>query len=141
MWWSQTAVDTFNDRAKCFVDQYSQYGLFGISVDGNSTLGENIADNGGIRASYNAYKKIARESMNLPGLTDFTDDQLFFIAFGQLWCSYSTETSFRAAIAVDEHSPGEFRNIGTLSNYEEFSEAFNCPAESSMNPPEKCVLW
>ncbi|CAI8022690.1 Endothelin-converting enzyme 1 [Geodia barretti] len=127
MWWSKEAVDKFKERAQCFVEQYSQYELFGISVNGNQTLGENIADNGGIRASYDAFKKVSHKSEKLPGLTDYSDDQLFFIGFSQLWCLYSTYLSFLISVLTDEHSPGPFRIIGTLSNNELFSEAFECP--------------
>jgi predicted metalloendopeptidase len=84
MWWSKEAVKKFKERAQCFVEQYSQYELFGIPVNGNQTLGENIADNGGIRASYDAFKKVSHKSEKLPGLTDYSNDQLFFIGFSQV---------------------------------------------------------
>jgi endothelin-converting enzyme len=141
MWWTEKAVETFNDRAQCFVNQYSMYEMFGIPVNGYSTLGENIADNGGIRASYNAYRRVAGKSKMLPGLSDYTNDQLFFIAFGQLWCSYTTEQSFMHRVLTSEHSPNPIRVLGTLSNNEDFAEAFDCPVNSRMNPQTKCVLW
>jgi predicted metalloendopeptidase len=141
MWWTEKAVETFNDRAQCFVNQYSMYEMFGIPVNGYSTLGENIADNGGIRASYNAYRRVAGKSKMLPGLSDYTNDQLFFIAFGQLWCAYTTEQSFSYDVMSNEHSPDPIRVLGTLSNNEDFAEAFDCPVNSRMNPQTKCVLW
>jgi predicted metalloendopeptidase len=141
MWWTEKAVETFNDRAQCFVNQYSMYEMFGIPVNGYSTLGENIADNGGIRASYNAYRRVAGKSKMLPGLSDYTNDQLFFIAFGQLWCAYTTELSFFNDVVSNDHSPDPIRVLGTLSNNEDFAEAFDCPVNSRMNPQTKCVLW
>ena len=84
-WWTQASVAEFKRRQTCFVDQYSKYSIFGYNINGNLTLGENIADNGGLKTAYQAYKTMAQNEtqQTLPAV-DLTPDQLFFVAFGQV---------------------------------------------------------
>ena len=117
----------------------------GLNLRGEQTLGEKIADNGGIRTSYQAYKTMLEAGqLNEPkmiGFEDFTSDQLFFVSFGQLWCSIFTEPAMKMQILGNPHSPGQFRVIGSLSNSPDFAKAFKCPAGSNMNPSKKCAVW
>ena len=76
----------------------------------------------------------------LPGL-NLTQKQLFFVSFGQLWCSKYRDQALKRLIKTDAHSPGIFRVIGTLQNNEDFAKAFNCPKGSKMNPEKKCSVW
>ncbi|WAR15655.1 NEP3-like protein [Mya arenaria] len=99
------------ERTKCMIDQYSAYKLNDENIRGKQTLGENIADNGGLKAAYH------------------------------VWCSKSTKEADHLGILSDPHSPGEFRVIGTLSNSYEFAKAYKCPKNSPMNPDKKCVVW
>lgn len=144
-WWSPDTKKKFQEKSKCFVDQYNNYKLDEINenVNGTRTLGENIADNGGLRQSYQAYqdweKKYGKEKL-LPGL-DFDSSQLFFLSFANIWCSIYSPDAMRNLNMKDEHSIGKYRVIGTLSNMEEFSKAFNCKKGSKMNPKNKCVIW
>ena len=120
-------------------------------VRGKQTLGENIADNGGLKAAYYAYKQLIHEqalhrihdkrNLPLPGLQHLTNDQLFFISFSQVWCSKYTPKASKLQTLEDSHSPARFRVIGVLSNSKEFSRAFNCPSGSPMNPVTKCEVW
>ncbi|KAM4694356.1 neprilysin-like [Discoglossus pictus] len=145
-WWSEESLKKFNDLTQCFVDQYENFSWAqagGKKLSGASTLEENIADNGGVRQAYRAYKDYLRNNgreKNLPGL-DLTNEQLFFIGFGQIWCSTYTQQYAVTSITDDEHSPGEFRVIGTLQNFPEFSEVFSCKSDDYMNPKKKCHLW
>ena len=142
-WWDDTSTQRFKDRQACFVDQYSSYELFGIHVNGNLTLGENLADNGGLKTSYQAYKNMAKlEGVQsyLPGL-QYTPDQLFFIAFAQVWCSNFTKEYITTSLLTNPHSPGPFRVNGTLVNSQEFADAFKCSVGSPMNPVTKCLMW
>ncbi|KAL1501599.1 hypothetical protein ABEB36_006896 [Hypothenemus hampei] len=142
-WWNNRTVAKFKERAKCFVDQYSNYQINGLYVNGNQTLGENIADNGGLKAAYHAYLELTKnkkEPQQLPGL-DFTHKQLFFVAFAQVWCSAMTKEASNLEIEKDTHSPAAFRVIGALSNLKEFSEEFHCRPGSKMNPLKKCEVW
>ncbi|KAL5491617.1 hypothetical protein EMCRGX_G016935 [Ephydatia muelleri] len=138
-WWTQGSQDNFTNKTTCFQNQYSQYQVFGMNINGKNTLGENIADNGGVKISFQAYKQQGIEQL-LPALP-YTPDQLFFISFGQVWCSLLTPAGIETSIQSDPHSPGPYRVIGALQNSEEFATAFNCPSQSYMNPTNKCVLW
>ncbi|XP_053316372.1 neprilysin [Spea bombifrons] len=145
-WWTEESLNKFNELSDCFVDQYGNFSWSlagGKYLSGTGTLSENIADNGGLRQAYKAYQKYLSKSGNehiLPGL-DLTSKQLFFLAFSQIWCSAYTSHYAHTSITEDEHSPGEFRVIGTLQNFPEFSEAFSCDTDDYMNPAHKCRLW
>ncbi|CAL4248571.1 unnamed protein product, partial [Meganyctiphanes norvegica] len=151
-WWSEESVVAYNERAQCFVDQYNQFTppeLIAVgrndSVDGQQTLGENIADNGGIREAFKAYQLYVErygEEPRLPGLDEFTPDHLFYLGQAQVWCEHKSPASLLLQLAYDPHSPGRFRILGPLSNDREFSRVWNCPAESTMNRgDDSCLLW
>jgi neprilysin len=126
------------------------------------TLGENLADNGGLSHAYRAYHSYLKKNgpePKLPGFENFTSDQLFFIAFGsvrdtnglidcfvydflQIWCETISADELESQIEFDEHSPNNVRVIGSLQNSQEFSRAFECPVGSRMNPSDnKCKVW
>ncbi|KAH8332771.1 hypothetical protein KR074_010440 [Drosophila pseudoananassae] len=146
-WWSNKTIDEYINRTECFVDQYSSYHLTDIDeyIDGELTLGENIADNGGMREAFYAYrlyvKEMGRERAKLPGLEHYSHEQLFFISFGNLWCETYTPAASRYALS-DSHCPGQMRLRGVLSNSEEFARTFKCASGSPMNPSQpKCRIW
>ncbi|XP_023296054.2 neprilysin-4 isoform X1 [Lucilia cuprina] len=147
-WWSDTAIKGFDERARCIISQYGNYtvGEVGIALNGESTQGENIADNGGIRQAFHAYKKWLKENPQaalderLPGI-NMTGEQLFFLNFGQVWCGAMRPEAVRNKLNTAIHSPGRFRVIGTLSNSIDFAKQFNCPLGSPMNPVHKCSVW
>jgi len=151
-WWSPDTVEAFTGQAQCFIDQYNNYtideivdivGADNAHVNGKNTQGENIADNGGVRESFRAYMKsieVQGTEQRLPGLTQYTPEQLFFVSFAQVWCERITDQGLASQILTDPHSPGKFRVFGPLSNSEDFVREWNCPA-GPMNRPEKCLLW
>ncbi|CAL1548798.1 unnamed protein product [Lymnaea stagnalis] len=145
-WWPQTAVDNFKIKAQCIIDQYGNFTVSQINqkLNGINTQGENIADNGGLKQAYKAYRNWVslqgKEESLLPGL-NFTHDQLFFINFAQLWCNLMTDGEALNRIRTGVHSPGEFRVIGSAQNSPDFAKAFNCPSDSYMNPKNKCRVW
>lgn len=142
-WWQNSSVEAFKNRTECMVDQYTQYTINGEHINGKQTLGENIADNGGLKAAYNAYKTWAQkngEEKRLPAV-NLTNDQLFFVGFAQVWCSVRTPESAHEGLMTDPHSPPKFRVIGTLSNSPDFAEHFQCPTGSPMNSGHRCVVW
>jgi len=144
-WWSKSSLMEFNKKSECFEEQYSKYKVQGrYPISGKVTLGENIADNGGTKLSYFAYhdwlQKHGTEEFSLPGL-GYTNEQLFFIGYAQEYCSHARPKTEYIATLSEIHAPPKFRVIGTLSNFKEFSEAFNCPANSTMNPEKKCEVW
>nr|XP_027199994.1 endothelin-converting enzyme homolog isoform X2 [Dermatophagoides pteronyssinus] len=142
-WWQHGTILKFKERMKCFQEQYSKYQIGTDHVNGKQTLGENVADNGGLTSAFHAFTKWSKESgenILLPGL-NFTQNQLFFIGFAQVWCSVNTPEALKIQIRNDPHTPSQYRVIGTLSNSPQFSDAFNCPKGSSMNPEQKCNIW
>ncbi|KAF5283678.1 hypothetical protein FQA39_LY17253 [Lamprigera yunnana] len=144
-WWSQKTKEAFLQKAQCIIDQYDgyYYKQFDLHIDGKNTQGENIADNGGIKEAYFAYDKwVERNGVEpkLPGL-NYNQKQLFWISSAQLWCSKYTDDSLRHMLQDDVHAPAEYRVIGAFSNSQNFSQDFNCPANSSMNRKNKCSVW
>jgi endothelin-converting enzyme len=117
-WWDDKTVEGFEERAQCFIDQYSNYTVTGpdgkvLHVNGRLTLGENIADAGGLTASFHAWKKHdeSKPDLLLPGLDAFTKEQLFFISYGNWWCGKTTKEAAEQAIYNDPHAPKSARII------------------------------
>ncbi|XP_065560602.1 neprilysin-1-like isoform X2 [Artemia franciscana] len=144
-WWSESMMEPFREKVSCFVKQYSQFNIedTGFKNDGNVTVGENLCDNGGLALAYRAYDlhRLQEPQLKLPGLSNFSDDQLFFIKFGQLWCEAMDDKGYERYIKGEVHSPGRHRANGAVMNNEAFAAAFNCPLNSPMNPEDKCILW
>ncbi|VDK82469.1 unnamed protein product [Litomosoides sigmodontis] len=142
-WWSKESHKNFRNKAQCFVEQYDSYKVpnTDFNVNGRLTLGENIADNGGIKQSFRAYKKYSERNGPLPGMANFTDEQIFFLSFAQVWCSHQTEEAQIKQVLTNEHSLAMYRVNGPLSNLPEFSKAFNCPPGSFLNPWKRCFVW
>ncbi|EDN09517.1 peptidase family M13 protein [Histoplasma capsulatum] len=142
-WWDNRTMEEFTSRAECFVKQYSNFTIEGpdqkiLKVNGMQTLGENIADAGGLKAAYRAWKKreAASPSQSLPGLGNYTHEQLFFISFGSVWCAKMTPQAAAIRVQTDVHSPQFARILGTVANSPQFREAFNCPVKEPT-----CDLW
>ncbi|XP_017083167.1 neprilysin-4-like [Drosophila eugracilis] len=151
-WWDEKSISNFAKGQKCFTRQYGKYVYDGIQLKESTSQSENIADNGGMRLAYTAYRKwydnqlalpvgsqaLAKETLsNLP----YTAKQLFFISFAQTWCNDVDPKEKARLVSTDTHTPDKLRVIGTLSNDYEFAKEFNCPFGSTMNPREKCILY
>ncbi|XP_022090191.1 membrane metallo-endopeptidase-like 1 isoform X2 [Acanthaster planci] len=139
---SRESLDILRQKAKCIAEQYSDFVMEenNRNLNGEQTLNENIADNGGLREAYKAYMDNFPHQPSLPRIL-FTEEQMFFLSFSQTSCGLFTPEGADEYIEDDVHSPGRFRVIGTLQNTEAFHAAFNCPAGSYMNPNEKCRVW
>lgn len=112
-------------------------------MNGINTQGENIADNGGLKEAYNAYRKWMNQNEpegTLPGLK-YTPLQLFWISAAQTLCSVSRPDYNIHKITIDVHSPEIFRVIGPISNQHNFGVDFKCAKGTKMNPTEKCEVW
>lgn len=142
-WWTPESVEAFKDRAQCVIDQYGGYVMpeNNMTLNGVQTQGENIADNGGLKESFKAYMDNEYSNIKLPGFPEYTAQQLFFLNFAQVWCSAYRPEGVESQIITGVHSPGRYRVIGPSHNSYDFAEAFNCPEDSFMNPPDKCVIW
>jgi predicted metalloendopeptidase len=139
-WWTPEDGKQFEERAACIADQYSQFSVApGANVNGKLTLGENTADNGGVRVALMALKNTAGKSQ---AKTDgFTPEQRFFLSFGQVWCQNMREEAARLQVQTDPHSPGKFRVIGVVQNMPEFQQAFSCKAGQPMVSSKACRVW
>ncbi|KAI9282835.1 hypothetical protein BC943DRAFT_362365 [Umbelopsis sp. AD052] len=153
-WWLNATAAKFDERAQCFVNQYSAFTVTGsdnqsVHVNGKLTLGENLADNGGVLIAFNAWRNsLANATMDqpkseqtLPGLEEFTPEQLFFINYGRIWCQNIRPEKSVKRIYTDPHSPNRWRVNGVAQNSDEFAKAFKCPPKAPMNTETKCHLW
>jgi len=140
--YDEATIAAFHRQASCLATQYSGYSIAEAKVDGNLTLGENLADHGGLRMALAAYSRWRSDHIDyrLPALP-FDDMQLFFIGYALPWCARHTKKHSQSQVENDEHAPERFRVLGPLSNSPEFSAAFHCPLGSTMNPAEKCSVW
>ncbi|KAG5672471.1 hypothetical protein PVAND_002598 [Polypedilum vanderplanki] len=146
-WWTNKTIEEFLNRTECFKKQYSEFYLSEINeyINGDNTLGENIADNGGIREAfygYNYFIKTSGKEKKLPGFEDFTHEQLFFMSYGNLWCETMSIQGLKFSLE-DTHCPGRIRLLGVLSNTKEFSNAFKCHLGHKYykTDDQKCILW
>ncbi|XP_078618830.1 phosphate-regulating neutral endopeptidase PHEX-like isoform X2 [Branchiostoma floridae x Branchiostoma japonicum] len=145
-WWSNSSIENFINKRQCIIDQYDNYYFAeaGKNLSGYRTQGENIADNGGMKAAFRAYREWVAERGSeeqlLPGI-GLTQNQMFFLNYANLRCSqYRPQGAERAWQGV--HSPGQFRVIGSMSNFEEFAKAYNCPVGTTMNRgDQRCSVW
>lgn len=143
-WWSNVSNHEFETKAKCVQEQYSSYNDSGRTIDGLFSLGENIADNGGLQIAYRAYQKRKaelKEPLRLaPGL-NLTHDQVFFVGFSQHWCTVYKTLHDQNKDFKWKHAPGMLRVRGSVSNMKTFSDAYGCSVDAKLNPSKKCTFW
>jgi endothelin-converting enzyme/putative endopeptidase len=140
-WWTKGDVRRFDARAQCLVKQFSGYPAAGdLPINGKLTLGENVADLGGVRLGYAALLKVlaARPASPIGG---FTPEQRYFIAYAQSWCSAIRPEAARLRAQTDPHSPPPYRVNGIVSDMPEFRQAFACPADAPMVRKTACRVW
>uniref|UniRef100_A0A7S0DV73 Peptidase M13 C-terminal domain-containing protein n=1 Tax=Hanusia phi TaxID=3032 RepID=A0A7S0DV73_9CRYP len=139
-WWSDADKDAFEQRASCVVELYNSMKLDGKRVNGELTLGENIADIGGVKLAYRAMERELREKEG-QAAPSRTDRQLFFVSQGQNWCTKARKQAEELQLLTDPHAPDRWRVNGPLSQTPEFAEAFQCSPGSPMNPRRRCEVW
>jgi endothelin-converting enzyme/putative endopeptidase len=143
-WWTKEDGDKFNQKAQCISDEYAQFSVGDTKLNGKLTLGENTADNGGMRLAYLAYLARAAQDgtdMNAKSADGYTPTQQFFLGFAQDWCSVWRPELERLVATTDPHSPDRFRANGVLVNTPEFGKAFGCKAGQPMMPAKVCRVW
>ena len=140
-WWTEADAKAFDQRADCLVRQYGGYtAIDDIKLNGKLTLGENTADNGGLRLAYMALmEKLAAKEP--PPKDGFNAAQRFFLGWGQIWCQNITPEAARLRAQTDPHSPGGFRVNGAVSNMPEFQKAFACKVGQPMVRAPACRVW
>ena len=141
-WWQEPDLAEFQRRGECVVAQYDRYqALPGLKVNGKLTLRENIADLGGIKLAFRAYRALRAGAASEIEADGFDEDQMFFLGVGQAWCTARREEEVRRRIKVDPHAPPRFRVNGSLSGLAEFHRAFGCEVGRPMHPATTCEVW
>jgi putative endopeptidase len=142
-WWTKDDRERFDARTKCVADQYSQYVMVDdVHINGELTLGENVADLGGEILALMAWKDATKDK-NLASIDGLTPEQRFFVGFAQWDCANMRDEDLRVRAITDPHSPAQYRINGVVVNMPEFAHAFSCKAGQRMvSPPEKvCKVW
>lgn len=141
-WWGADVRARFEDKTACVRDQYSEYeALPGVKLNGKLTLGENIADAGGVKLAFAAFRSMRQDRGEVFIADGYNEDQQFFLSVAQVWCSKYREEYARARAKTDSHSQPNWRVNGALRNTQEFADAFQCPESAPMNPPNECRVW
>ena len=144
-WWTDQDRLEFEQRTTCIADEYSSFvAVDDIHLNGRLTLGENTADNGGLRVALAALNKQraekpdSRENQLIAG---FTPEQRYFLGYAQIWCENRSPESSRLLATIDPHSPGRYRVNGAVQNNEDFARAFKCKAGQRMLKANACRVW
>lgn len=144
-WWEPETNKSFALKSKCLVEQYGNYTVpeIEMSLNGVKNLGENIADNGGIKIAYRGYMKWLERNKAEPGLPGipYTPRQLFWISNAITWCTKYKKESLKQFVTLGYHAPTYFRVVVPFKNSDHFGRDFNCPLGSPMNPKYKCRVW
>ncbi|HUQ41080.1 MAG TPA: M13 family metallopeptidase, partial [Candidatus Limnocylindrales bacterium] len=145
-WWSLGVAQSFDEKSMCFIEQYSAFEVpeaidpetqLPRHIDGDLTLGENIADNGGLRVAYDAAEPYFKSGEPTAG---FSPEQQFFIAGAQTWCG-NMGAGFAEKVLGDVHAPNKARVNVTMSNFDRFASAFQCAPSDKMVAKNACKIW
>lgn len=143
-WWTPSDIKQFDTRTGCLVHEYGSFtAVDDVKVNGQLTLGENTADNGGLLLAYMAYLDRAKQlGTDLNSKIDgYTRTQQFYIAFAQNWCENARPEQVRTQVLQDPHAPDHFRANGAIVNQPGFAAAFSCKTNSPMTPTNNCRVW
>ncbi len=139
-WWTAKDGAEFEKRVACIANEYSGFtAVDDVKLNGRLTLGENSADNGGLRIALMALEDTLKGKKEV--LDGFTPEQRLFLGFGQIWCENTAPQEVRARAMTDPHSPGRYRVNGTVQNMPEFQKAFSCKAGQPMVSQNACRVW
>jgi putative endopeptidase len=142
-WWTPADEKAFKERTQCLVDEYDKFvAVDDVHVRGKLTLGENTADNGGLRIALMALlSSLANSGKPAEKIDGYTPEQRLFIGWGQIWCQNQTDQIARLLALNNEHSPGKYRVNGVVSNMPEFQKAWGCKAGQPMVRENACHVW
>jgi putative endopeptidase len=140
-WWTASDKKQFEERTSCIKDQYGSFvAVDDLKLNGKLTLGENTADNGGLRIAYMAMLNMFAGKEPAP-IDGYTAEQRFFLGWANVWCQNRTDAIARMMVNLDPHSPSRYRVNGTVSNMPEFREAYHCAATAPMVNQNACRVW
>ncbi len=143
-WWTKDDEQNFNQRAECMVKQYDAIeAVPGVHLNGKLTLGENLADLGGLWLAWEAWlDKAAAEHVDMAAKTDgYTPEQRFWIAYAQQWCTQTRPEQLRSQAEGDPHAPDEYRTNTVLQDLPEFAKSFSCKKTAAMVSAKPCRVW
>jgi putative endopeptidase len=141
-WWKPDDQQKFVGKGQCVAKMYDSFEVLPKQfVNGKLTLGEDIADLGGVKMAFRAYRALRKDATRQIVADGFTEDQQFFLGVGQAWCSKDRKDETQRRLTVDPHAPPKFRVYGALRNLPEFAQAFSCSAGTPMHPSETCSVW
>jgi len=143
-WWTKEDEDKFKQKAQCMVDQYDAIeAVPGVHLNGKLTLGENLADLGGLWLAWLAWQDKAQEAhLDMNAKSDgYTPEQRFWIAYAQQWCTQTRPEQLRSQAQTDPHAPDEYRTNSVLQDLPEFGKSFNCKAGDKMVSVKPCRVW
>jgi putative endopeptidase len=141
-WWHKDDHARFLERRACVAGLYSTFEVLpGKFIQGELAVGESIADMGGVKAAFQAYRALRKDAPRTYIADGYTEDQQFFIAAGQAWCARERPAETERRLAVDPHAPPKFRIYGALRSLPDFAEAFRCVAGTPMRPSRTCTVW
>lgn len=144
-WWTAEDGAEFEKRVDCTAKEYSSFVSVKddkgeVKINGRLTLGENTADNGGLKLAYIALTKMIGDTPVKP-IDGYSVQQRFFLAYGQIWCQNVTDQEARKRVLTDPHSPGRWRVNGAVQNSAAFQQAFGCKAGQPMVAENACRVW
>ncbi len=140
-WWTKEDADKFKARAQGLIDEYDNFvAIDTMTINGEMTLGENIADLGGLTVSFNAFTKTDQYKKG-EKIDGFTPAQRFFLGWAQVWKNNIRDKELMRRLKVDVHSPGQWRVLGPLSNMPEFWAAYNVQKGDEMRNDKPVKIW
>lgn len=142
-WWTAKDAEMFTSKAKNVVKQYNSFVVLdSLHINGELTLGENLADIGGLAIAWDAFK-LTEQGKGDKKIQGFTPDQRFFLGFAQAWRVATRPEAVRTGITTDTHSPDEFRVVGPLSNFDPFYQTFGVTERNKMyiKPADRARIW
>ncbi|WP_315038992.1 M13 family metallopeptidase [Capnocytophaga sputigena] len=143
-WWTPEDKKNFENATKALAKQYDQYEpVKGVFVNGTFTSGENIADLGGVNIAFDALQMYLKDKGNVDKISNFTQDQRFFISWGTVWRTLSTDKYLTNQVKTDPHSPGYFRSFGPLVNVDAWYKAFDVKEGDKLykKPEDRIKIW
>ncbi len=141
-WWTDDDRSKFDERASCVSSQFSSYEVQpGIFMNGKLTLGENIADLGGLTVAYDAYLKSLEGKPKPSEIDGFTGEQRFFLGWAQVWAVKATKEFEQLQVSTDPHAVARWRVNGPMSNMPQFQKAFGCKKPQKMIRENACMIW
>jgi predicted metalloendopeptidase len=141
-WWTEATSKLFKEQTGCVVAQYGAFeALPGVKLNGKLTLGENIADIGGLKLAWSAFREAQKGEPDRTLADGYTEEQLFFLAYGQSWCEKERPEYLDLLAKTNPHAPPRYRVNGAVADVPAFAEAFSCKEGTPMRPAKVCAVW